>query len=353
MIQSYALTHFLEKNGYIVEILDFVPRGLRMKAALFPINDRRSLTNKAVRFLPALICNIVEYCTMNIFVNKHLNVTKKRYHSYNDVISDLPKADTYICGSDQIWNTQNYNLSDDIRVYYLDLPTDKAKKISYAASFGKDAFSNGEMGNIKNWLSSFSGISVREDNALCNLHRMGIDRAVQVLDPSFLLKDSDWETLIVDKKPVDGYVFVYNLNRNAQLKKISLQIAAERKLRIVNFADTFEFIKGAENRLINGPLDFLRYIANAEYIITDSFHGIALSINFNRQFICVPAPKYNCRLESLLRLFGLENRLIIGEIPNHLIDSIGKVEYKDVNKILIKEREASGEYLLNLLGKEI
>ena len=65
----------------------------------------------------------------------------------------------------------------------------------------------------------------------------------------------------------------------------------------MNFSDTFEFIKGAKNRLINGPEDFVSYIAHAEYVITDSFHGTAFSINFNKQFVCVRAPKYNSRLE--------------------------------------------------------
>lgn len=345
MLQSYALMRALQKSGHNVEILDFVPRGLQFKSAIFPANDQRSIVKKAIRLIPALYCNIVEYAVMNRFLRRHHKVTRRRYENFDHVVKNLPMADAYICGSDQIWNTQNNNLPDDLRVYYLDLPVKDGKKIAYAASFGRDAFTDEEKQKIMHWLSSFAAISVREDTAIQTLNEMGIHDAEHVLDPTFLIDAEEWKSFISKRNPQKGYVFVYNLNRNIKLKKIALSIAKEKDLRIVNFASTFEFVKGGQNRMVNNPIDFLRYIANAEYVVTDSFHGIALSINLNRPFICVPAPAYNCRLESLLRLLGLSHRLIKGDIPDHVLDAVGDMDYDQINRILEQEKRKSRDFL--------
>ena len=91
--------------------------------------------------------------------------------------------------------------------------------------------------------------------------------------------------------------------------------------------------------MINGPEDFVSYIAHAEYVITDSFHGTAFSINFNKQFVCVRAPKYNSRLESILNLVGLNERLFKSEIDLEIANKA--IIYSKINKIIDENRRIS------------
>ena len=311
MLQSYATQAYLESLGHTVEFADFVPEGLTFTRALFPRNNNRSFLGKCIRFFPVLVCNLLQYRIVNRFIRKYIHVTPKRYRRYQDLLEDVPQADVYMTGSDQIWNTQNSNPPEDLKAYYLCFAPKGKRKVAYAGSFGKTEFTPEEQSRIAGYLKEYDYLSVREDTALQTLQQLGIQTGVHVLDPSFLLDAKQWSQWIAQEPvPKKGYVFVYNLNRNQKIKQCALRIAQQKGLRIVNFADTFEMIKGAQNRLSNTARDFVRYLSHADYVVTDSFHGTAFSINFSRQFICFPAPKYNSRLESILRVTGLSERLI-------------------------------------------
>lgn len=346
MLQTYATQYTIKKIGYKAEIIDFVPEGLTLYRAMFPKNENRGFVSKSIRFFPKLICNIIQYSVLNKFLKKYICKSQIKYSSYEELVNNPPKADIYMSGSDQIWNTQNSNKQNDIKAYYLQFVPENKKKVAYAGSFGKKEFSDEMMIKIGEYLKDYNAISVRESFGLKILEKVGIKNGVHVLDPTMLLSRNEWENFIYPVKE-KRYLFVYNLNRNPVIKKYAQVIAKEKGLGIVNFSDTFEFIKHAKNRLINGPKDFVSYIAYADYIITDSFHGIAFSINFNKQFVCVKAPKYNSRLESMLNLVGLEERLFEKEI--NLEIAYKNIEYEKINKIIKENREKSLKYLYNNL----
>lgn len=343
MLQTYATQEYLKKLGYDVEVIDYYPIGLRPKRALFSLKKSDPIIKKILKFLPVFVCNATELYIMNRFVAKYIQTSQKQYKYYSELQAQPPQADVYISGSDQIWNTQNNNGFDDLKGYYLCFAPNNCKKISYASSFGKTEFSEDEYGDIAAYLKSFTAVSVRENTALKTLKRVGIENGVHVLDPTFLLSPEEWLAFSCNRPPKKGYLFVYNLNRNKVIKKYAKIIAQKKQLRIVNFADTYEFIPGADNRMINTPVNFVEYIANADYVITDSFHGTAFSLNFNRQFICVAAPKYNCRLESILAVTGLEDRMFDKEV--NLEIALKEIDYQIVNRILAREEEKSKDFL--------
>lgn len=347
MLQTYATQYIIQKLGCEVEIIDFVPEGLTLYRAMFPKNENRSFVSKSIRFFPKLVCNIVQYSVLNKFLKKYICRSKIKYNSYEELLKNPPEADIYMSGSDQIWNTQNSNKKNDIKAYYLQFVPENRKRISYAGSFGKKQFSNEVMEDMEKYLKKYDSISVRESFGIEILEKLGIKKGVHVLDPTLLLNKKEWKEFIHPVKETK-YLFVYNLNRNPVIKKYAQIIAKEKKLNIVNFSDTFEFIKNARNRLINGPEDFVSYIANADYIITDSFHGIAFSINFNKQFVCVKAPKYNSRLESILNLVELSERLFETEIDLEI--AYKDINYKKINEIINNNRIKSLKYLSNSLG---
>jgi len=346
LLQTYATQKYIQSLGYDTEVVDFVPDGITFKRAVWP--KGASLVSKAIKFAPLLFCNILQFNIANSFIDKYIKVTEKRYYNYKELSENPPEADIYISGSDQVWNTQNNNPADDLKAYYLCFAPENKRKIAYAGSFGKEDFSEAEQKEINSWLKRYASISVREDVAINTLDSMGI-KGEWVTDPTLLLSQEEWRAFCKKDKPKPGYVFVYNLNRNKILEEAAVKIAAEKGLRVVNFADTFEFIKGAENRFNNDAFDFLNYISNADFVVTDSFHGTAFSLNFNRQFVCVSAPKYNCRLESILRLTDLLEQRLVFDVEGAVSASKNEIDYSVVEPKLESARVKSREFLKTAL----
>lgn len=346
LLQTYATQTYIRKLGYETEVVDFVPEGITFKRGVWP--KGASLISKIIKVLPLTAVNLIQYDMVNSFMKKYITVSPKRYGSFAELAEDVPEADIYLSGSDQVWNTQNNNPHDDLKAYYLCHAPEEKRKIAYAGSFGKEDFSDAEKAEIGSWLKDYDAISVREDAALKTLDALGVS-GTWVTDPTLLLSQEEWREFCTKEKPNPGYVFVYNLNRNKLLEEAAIKIAEKKGLRVVNFADTFEFIKGAENRFNNDALDFLNYISNADFVVTDSFHGTAFSLNFNRQFICVSAPKYNCRLESILRLTGLKDERLVFDVETALKVSENEINYSEVNPKLDKAREDSRAFLKNAL----
>lgn len=344
LLQTYATQTFIEKLGHSVEVVDFVPEGITFKRAVFPKNNN-SILKKLIRLIPLLLVNGIQFRMVDRFMKKYIHVTKQRYYSFEELLQDVPEADIYISGSDQVWNTQNNNPAEDIKAYYLCFAPNNKKKVAYAGSFGRTKFDEMEAKQIAEWLNCYDAISVREDTALKTLEDLGINKGVHVVDPTLLLEKEEWLSFCRLKPPKYKYVFVYNLNRNKTLEKLARKIAKKKGLKIVNFADTLEFIFGAKNKMFNTPLDFLNYIAHADFVVTDSFHGTAFSLNFERQFVSLPAPKYNSRLESILRKTNLINERFVKTVEEGLLASERTIDYATVNQILDNERKKSKEYL--------
>lgn len=348
MLQTYAAQTAVEKMGYSVEILDYVPEGLSFKRAVWP-KDNTAFLIKTLKLLPLIICNAVQFRIVNKFIIDYIKISERRYKSYSEILRCVPDADVYLSGSDQIWNTQNNNPPEDIKAYYLSFVPPGKRKVAYAGSFGKTVFSENETHEIYERLSSYDALSVREDTAVKTLEDAGIYNVVHVVDPTLLLTPEEWMEFCVKKPPEPGYIFIYNLNRNKIIKELARKISTEKKLRIVNFADTLEFIPHAENRIINTALDFLNYIIHADFVLTDSFHGAAFSLNFNKQFISVPAPKYNSRLESILRITGLLESRYADSVEKGMKAVNTEIDYRDIRKLLERERIKSQMYLKKAL----
>ena len=352
MLQTYATQEAIERIGFHAEVLDFVPEGMSFFRANWPKNGG-SAWKKLIK-LPALLAvNIVEYLDVHRFLRKYIHLSPKKYCRYNDILSNLPIADAYLSGSDQVWNTQNNNPPDDLKAYYLGFVPEGKKRIAYAGSFGKNSFTLEEEKVIRQFLTKYDFISVREDDGLKILQRFGFSDGVHVVDPTLLLSGEEWKKFVSAKKaPEPGYVFVYNLNRNKLIKDIAKAIAEDKGLRIINFADTFDFIKGADNRFGNTAEDFINHIANAEYVVTDSFHGTAFSINLNRQVVVVKAPRYNSRIESILRLTGLINTRLVGSVEEARKAMDAPIDYDLVYSRLLNARQSSFDFLTTALSDD-
>ncbi len=234
-----------------------------------------------------------------------------------------------LTGSDQVWR-KDYalNIIEDL---YLQIPY-KAKKISYAASFGSEDY---KVGDIHAKLDHLDAISVRENDAADHLCALGCT-AYHHIDPTLLLS-ADHYSKIADNstKEYKNGITVYLLDPSDELKKTVKNFAAEKDLKI-NFVGRKKSITLQNYREISQQVDslqdWLKSFRDAEYIITDSFHGCIFSILFSKQFVTLGNKKRGLsRFNSLLESFNLQDRLItdVSQI-NRLLTPI------DYNKVLEK-----------------
>ena len=233
-------------------------------------------------------------------------------------------ADIFMTGSDQVWGPTLNGHYDE--AYFLSFVKDK-RKIAYAASLGRTDFTAKILSEYKKLLSSYSGIAVRENTAVGLLRQMDIECAGQVLDPTLLLTGDEWSRMI--KKDMGGkYVLVYQLHNNPALSKYAVRFAEHVGLPLYRVSPTFH--------------------QNSTYFITDSFHGTAFALNFNRQFIeILPNNKTGNRNQSILQLTRLQDRIVTDYADCSISERM--IDYERVNDILRKERIRSLGILKQLL----
>jgi len=260
--------------------------------------------------------------------------------------------DIFIAGSDQIWNPVKFGLSP---VYFLSFVGSGVRKISYASSFGNFHFRDKQMSEkIKGYLSNFSWISVREEHSVSELReRCGIE-ARTALDPTLLLGKEKWmDTLGFTGEGTDEpYLLVYLLGNYRQNIAYAKQVARRLELpvRVLNQSPLADIFSRDHTRCTYfpsvGPDEFVRLFSRASFVVTDSFHGTAFSINFNIPFISIES-RVPERIVSLLSPMGLMDRVVKVKAPQ---DISLDVDFTRANAVLESERERSLAGLMSAAG---
>ena len=348
-LQAYALMKYLQELGHDVEIINYKPVYLDNHHKLLVVNNPRYKQNIILKSiyimlkLPGRIFNLKNKKKFDDFKKNYLKITNKKYVSNEDLKKNLPLADAYIAGSDQIWNTVFKNGKDP--AFYLDFVPNNKIKISYAASFATESIDEICKENIKKMINKLNSIAVREISGLNILYSMGIKNGVQVVDPVFLLDKEHWNSLVLNKKFKEKYIFVYDFDGSEIIEKLAKKISQEKNIKIYTVFRspyTDKYIKNI------GPKEFITYIKNAEYIISNSFHATAFAIIFKKEFFVINRKeKINTRMRDLLILLKIKNRLIDKEISE--INLNNKINYREIQKNLEKACKRSKEYLKKAL----
>ncbi|WP_079435678.1 polysaccharide pyruvyl transferase family protein [Zoogloea sp. LCSB751] len=215
-----------------------------------------------------------------------------------------------VCGSDQIWNPNIIGELD--RNYFLNFSTD-CKKISLSSSSGSYRFTNDDQRFVKEDLLGFSGIAIREpDTAKAVSDILNRDDIVCTPDPTLLLTGRDWRQLSSrSAERSSGYILVYSLIKDELLRESVRYIANKlgKKVFVID-QDLFLGFNSDRHIMDASPYDFLYFFSNAEYVVTNSFHGTAFSLLFGRPFSTVVPHSGRNRVENLLRRVGEEGRLV-------------------------------------------
>lgn len=315
ILQSFALQEYLRECGYEVKIIDY-RNADRQFAQVHGIKRIRSIIwNATLRKL--FIDRIRTEKTKN-FKEKFIHLTDHSYTNKNTIKSDPPKFDCYITGSDQVWNKRNNNGDT---TYFLDFAPSGKRRISYAPSFGAGQMNNDYLELIKPYIDKIDCLSVREISGAEIIQKLCSRSAQVVCDPVFLLTREQWQGIM--KTPEEpGYILCYYMPGDKIVEntilEISKKIQSKTGLRIVNIGKKeYDKLKFWEpNRFDFGPEEFVGAIANAEYIVTNSFHGTAFSVLFEKK-VAVPyrtdlsrEKALNTRMVELIEMAGRNNSLV-------------------------------------------
>lgn len=352
VLQAYATQQIIKKLGYDIEFIDYYPERMHMMGMLKRIKNKKNIFKKSffLRNIARIIIlpsYIKRFFVFKNFIKDKLNLSEKTYYTYDDINKKLPIADIYCTGSDQVWNS-GWNEKID-KSFFLDFGCiDNTKKIAYAASFGKDKLNENEIDKTKELLKKYKYISVREKSGVNILENLGIENSTNVVDPTLLLNKKNWESITSDKYDNKDYILIYNLNRNKKIDKYSKKISKQTGLKIKRLSYQFhEFYKIGNSCFIPNVSDFLSLIKNSKYIITDSFHAIVFSVIFNKEFFILYPDKYSTRLQSILELLNLEDRVIYDITDLKILNK--KINYKSVNKKINVLKKESIEWLKDAL----
>jgi hypothetical protein len=271
-----------------------------------------------------------------------------------DVKKDKESFDAIVVGSDQIWRPKYY-YKNITKAYLSFAKSWNIKRIAYAASFGTDKweYTEAQTQQCRNLVEKFDAVSVREKSGidLCQRH-FGIN-AVQVLDPTMLLDVQHYISLIerANIEKSKGELFVYVLDKSKETHDIEQEICSMFGYKPF-YSSTDSSKASLENKIASRPEVWLRSFYDAEFILTDSFHACVFSILFNKPFVVYGNKNRGLsRFDSLLQLFGLEQRLISQETV-HLQQTLNTpIDWTTVNAILREQRDVANRFLIDSFSK--
>ena len=347
-LQAYATQMVFEKSGYDVQIIDYVT-SQRTKAKLFFASSAKEPGSGIKRLLyrsARIVSIILKELTFGSFVRRNLHLTRK-YITVEELEADPPEANIYVTGSDQTWNSQ-YNEGVD-RGFFLEFVPKGKVKASFASSFGKAKLEPEEIEETVAYISEYKRLSVREFSALAILRQLGRDDGVQLIDPTLQLTKDEWLRLASHRLVNQPYLILMLLyNEDNHATEFARKIADAKGLRLVKLSWEMKKPPMVDQLFSHrSPADFLSLFANADFVVTNSFHGLAFSINLERNFVVVPRNEFNSRIESLLTLTGLQDRLV-STADAALAETEKSIDYGKVNTRLAEERQKAKEYIESL-----
>lgn len=341
MLQAYALETAFSQLGADCKIIDYRCDKVEKSYKNFMIESKgiKGVISAFYHF-PIRYFRTKKF---RAFENDLLRTTNEIYDK-NTIKNANEKFDTFVVGSDQVWNGK---LTGDDSTYFLDFVADDKRKYSYAASLGDGKLSD----ENKNDLRNFSGISAREENTGKKISEMINREVTTVSDPVFLVEKREWEKLIdAITPPCKDYIFLYELHEK-KTRQFALELQKKTGCEILMIPNDLRGGISAVKKYAPSVLEFLSFIYNAKYVVTDSFHVTAFSIIFNKDLYAVlkggALQGLNSRIASILENCGLSDRMIGDKYDLSLLPE--QIDYNDVNEKIELLRKTSIAYLKGIM----
>lgn len=345
ILQVLALHEAIKKLGCEVEVIDYRCKVIE--------DDYKNIRFNKNNIFKSVVNNAISYSTRKSkkdkfyeFGRKNLNLSSEFYSSNEELKKCNGNYDIFITGSDQVWDDKCVKFDE---AYFLDFVKENEKKNSYAASFAFGELPLNLKDKYKERLEGFNNISVREEIGKKIFTEL-LNKEIEIsLDPTLLLNQDEWSIFASESKIKDKYILIYSVHAPNKLFTFAEKLAERTGYKLIYINDSMQ--KKVNAKYIRGasPEEFLSLFKNAEYVLTNSFHGTVFGLIFNKQImveLISKTQKVNYRSKNLMRLLGLENR-ILENLDEKWIDD--KINYDEVNEILKIEREKSYNYLEKIL----
>ena len=348
-LQAFASARFLSNSGFNAEVVDYLPKNLDKDNYLFSWlksswdnDENRSFSHRLKLFLALLLSAPDKNKKLKAFYKFREQRCDKspKYNSLNEVI----KADyiDIVCGSDQIWNP---DITEGINpIYFGDIPGVK-NKVSYAASMGRSEYSPVDEQKAASLIKNLDYVSVREAKSVDYIEKISGKKVSCVCDPVFLLEKSEYIKIAKPIKIKKPYLLVYSVVGNDAMLNAALEFAKENNLTVVEICQSKNRKRKHIQLSAASPEEFLGAILNAEYVVTNSFHGTAFSIIFEKDFYVFDNKGRGSRITDLLTKAGLLDCMTEGEIHQN-----NPIDYNEVKENLKEYIEHSKTFLLTALN---
>ena len=356
ILQNYALQEVIKRLNHTPITLDQESRAFAIKTIVISnlvtfVNNILNSKNKRkyIRNVKKTEREVINKNTQR-FIDKYISYVKglKTDDDYKNALR-RNNIQTLIVGSDQVWRPL---YCKKITRSYFDFAKGlDIKRIAYAASFGVDTweYSKQETKNCKELIKAFNAVSVREESGieLCNVNLE--KQATMVLDPTLLLEKEDYISIVENEKTEksEGNLFAYILDPNQQNEALITSVSERLGLSPFKVMPKSNIMNDStiENCIFPGVDKWLRAFMDAEFVVCDSFHGAVFSIIFNKPFIIYGNKERGMsRFNSLLKLFGLEDRLIDdNKKVKDIIDT--PIDWDKINKIKKEWKDLSLKFL--------
>lgn len=347
-LQAYATLKFLLLNGYDAEIIAYSNSYEESKLRYSYKEGNRNI-GYITSFLKSLLYGKVRYYKKGF--KRHLMDYYVMTTNYNNV-EDMKnlRYDVLVVGSDQVWNPEITNGLDNVFM----LQFGKAeKRISIASSLGSKELSDKDRNLLVSALNKFDAISVREDFAK-KILQDHVHKNIKVIsDPTFLLTKELWIDNLAKKSRYhntkEKYLLIYFVSKEkstAKCQELISEYSKELELPVWSIQFSSYFSSGVDKKILGASIaDFIALVSNAELVITDSFHGTAISLNLEKDFITYQNSENPVRTQYLLSNLGLSNRI------NMSLSKYETVDYKAVSAKIQEMRNDSQNWVLGEIEK--
>lgn len=358
MLQAFATTQILEKKNIEYELIRY---------------DKKKTTIEKVKSLPRLLNGILlndkyEALIKKIGMKRHpefarndairmeafcefkeKNFTKLSpvFSGYKDLCEGALRYKGVITGSDQLWSPAGLPTN----FYNLMFVPDGVKKVSYASSFGVSQIPWYQMSRTRQFLERLDCISMRENRGAQIVEELTGKKVPTILDPVFMLDKEEWLAYFPNEREIeDKYIFAYFLGKNEEHRLAVVKFAKLKGLKIVTLRHLDQYIEKDEMFGEYAPYDvapdrFLNLLRNAEYVCTDSFHGMCFSVINEKEFVVFnrysdgSKKSKNSRIDTMCENMNLQNRRYNGNIEQVVNEQIDYTKVKEKLKVLKKKAE--------------
>lgn len=348
VLQVLGLRTYLERCGHKVDVIDYyTPEvyGFYDYHIFSKPVSMRSIVSKTLRRRR----NEREFKAFDAFRREHLSFSL-RCETRDELKAVCESYDAVICGSDQVWNPKA-NGSHSKEYFLGAIDGSVTKKVSYAASFGNIECASGLESEIAAWLLDYSGISVREEEAVNYVSSLCNKTVERVIDPSMLLDAEDYKQY---EKPIDTpdhFILTYMLGTNEGMTRAVEAASATLGLPVIALGRKMPnstFIKDI------GPGEFLSLYRKADAVITSSFHGTAFSLLYGKPFVTFGNGGYNSRMETLLDAVRQSERFTPDDMPDErLIAFLSKAPMESFAAVAAGERDRATAFLARALDGSV